>query len=79
LSKSKNHRITLTASQFATLTKGADFAQLTDEDGTLRFCDVILSDVKVVFLHSVKDNCYTASVPRCIKSNKAIKAIAAAV
>ena len=75
MSKSKNHHLRLTASQFATLTKNATFGQLVDEDSTLRFCDVTLSDVKVSFFHSVEEDRYSASVPRCMKSNKAIKAI----
>ncbi len=75
MSKSKNHRIVLNADQFNKLTANAGLTEVADEDGTFRYGDVVISDVPVAFIHNVTENRYYAFVPRCMKSNKAIKAI----
>lgn len=79
MSKSPKHTLHLTAAQFNKLTANAELKNATDEDGTFRYGDVVISDVPVAFIHNVTEDRYFAFVPRCMKSNKAIKAINQAV
>ncbi len=75
MSKSKNHSLHLTAEQFNKLTANVSLNEAVDRDGCFRYGDVDISNVSVAFVHNMTEDKYYAFVPRCMKANKAIKAI----